>query len=98
MVFLAIDNQGPGGGGKQLLSDVAKVLGIAELLNEQRKLISPNTGQSVRCAHAFEEMFRNLAKDIVTRAGPQRVIDYLEAIEVEKQHVHRPAASFVRSH
>ncbi len=84
MVFLAVDRQGPGGGRKELLSDVAKVLGIAELLDEHGKFISSNTGQGVRCAHAFEQMFRNLAKDVVTRTVPQRVIDDLEAIEVEK--------------
>src|SRR5882724_1810983 len=97
MVFLAIDRQSPGGGRKELLSDIAKVLGIAELLDEHRKFISPDTGQSVRCAHAFEQMFRNLAKDIVTRTVPQRVIDDLEAIEVEKQHAHRASGSLCAS-
>ena len=67
------------------------------LLDQQRELIPADARQGVRAAHASAQVVRDLAKHRVAGIVSERVVDDLEAIQVEEQHRRRGAGALCAS-
>ena len=68
--------------------EAADILGM-EVAEDNDEFISPNTPHQVSRAHAFSKALRYSPEQEVAHAVPIGVVDLLEAIEVEIEHIGR---------
>ena len=69
-----------------LARDRDRVLHVVDLRGEQHELVAADARQRVVLAKQRRDALRDEAKQRVARAVAQRVVDHLEAVEIEEEH------------
>ena len=71
-----------------LVGDDARVLGPLEVGQDHHELVAALARHGVHLAHARDQPPRHVLQDEVAGVVAERVVDHLEAVEVEEQHRH----------
>ncbi len=74
------------GRGEDLARDIGDGLGVADLLHEHHEFVAAEARNHVARPHAGLESRAHLLQQLVPRFVPQRVVDVLEAVEVDEHH------------
>src|SRR6202789_3292218 len=69
------------------------MLDIAQFLKEHHKLVSSQARDGVALPHAEPKALCNILEQLISGSMPQRIIDLLETIEIEKRHRETAAIS-----
>src|SRR5207247_8169598 len=63
--------------------DVLGVFALGKLIHDEQKLIAPQPAYGVGGARDTRDAVRHLLDELITRPVPKRVVDDLEAVEIE---------------
>ena len=88
---LAFDHAGLGDGGEELLRHRLGVLGLADL-EQHGELVAAEAAHQVAVAHRAAQAAGEGLQHAVADAVAERVVDHLEAVEVEEEHGQAAAA------
>ncbi len=87
-VRASLDAHGLVEGRPHTLGDCAHVLGLGQLRAEHHELVAADPGQGVLGAHGCPDAPRHGHQQLVAHLVPTRVVDHLEAVEVQEDHGH----------
>jgi hypothetical protein len=79
--------------GADAASETHGVLGRLKVFGHDGELIAAKTADKIRLAYALPEPRRNLGQERIAGGVPERVVDVLEAIEIEGEHGHQMAVA-----
>ena len=82
----ASDEHGLDGGGEDLARDRGDLLRLTHFLEQHHELVAAQAGDDVALAQATGEARRDFLQQLVARLVAERVVDQLEAVEVDEQH------------
>ena len=88
MDFLAADLHGPRELAQDLVGHDARALRPLEVRQDHHELVAALAGDGVHLAHAGAQAPRHVLQDVVAGVVAQRVVEELEAVEVEEEHRH----------
>ena len=78
---------------EQLLRDAAQHRRIVEVLDDHHELVAAQARQQVGLAQRARQRGRHALQELVADAMAERVVDVLEAVEVDEQHADAMAAA-----
>ena len=84
--FLPENIERAGDVGQDLVRHLGDIFGLAHILEQDHELVASEAGDGVGLTNAVPEPVSDLPQQCVPGVVPQRVVDILEAIEVDEQH------------
>ena len=90
---LALEHERPAQGMEDFLGHADHVAGLAEVLDERDEFVAAETGDGVAFPQAHSQARRSLLQQPVAERVAERIVDELEAIEIEEQQGHRLAVA-----
>src|SRR6186713_3357293 len=78
---------------EKLLRDAPEHGGVVEVLDDDHELVSAEAREKVGLAQRRRQRRRHAFQELVAYAMAERVVDVLEAVEVDEQHAHAMTAA-----
>src|SRR5690242_3238700 len=93
MAGLAPEHERPAQRVEDLLRDADDVARRREILDERDELVTPEPGDGVAFPQAQPQAPRDLLEQTVAEGVAERIVDELEAVQVEEEERHRLAVA-----
>jgi hypothetical protein len=91
--FLTVDRRRLDDGGQYLARDIRNLIGVGDFAQQKHELVAADACDHIALADALLDATGNFDQQCISRYMAERVVDDLEAVEIDEQHGALPAVA-----